>query len=134
MVHDKVERNEGSTRTYTTPTTPDIVPTRLDDPAIDLGAFDASTTPKSVHMNPDGTPTHPDASDACSSHRIAYFRDHAPKPLENAGPNPFRLGGADIRRKSTSRDGAFDEGETAYQGVETNRSQQPVDEGTSPQL
>ncbi|KAF8594028.1 hypothetical protein BDV93DRAFT_565858 [Ceratobasidium sp. AG-I] len=79
---------------------------------------------------PDNAPTQLDTSDVFSSHRIAKLRDPEPTTLDNAGPDPFRVGEGDIRRKSTSRDGAFDEGETAYQGVETNRSQQPVDEGT----
>ncbi|KAF8595263.1 hypothetical protein BDV93DRAFT_515126 [Ceratobasidium sp. AG-I] len=48
MVHDELERNQGGTRTYTTPTTPDVVPTSLDDPAIDLDVFDASKTPNST--------------------------------------------------------------------------------------
>ncbi|KAF8593859.1 hypothetical protein BDV93DRAFT_516245 [Ceratobasidium sp. AG-I] len=77
---------------------------------------------------PDNAPTQLDASDVFSSHRIAKLRDPEPTTLDNAGPDPFRVGEGDIRRKSTSRDGAFDEGETACQGVEPNRSQQPVDE------
>ncbi|KAF8597532.1 hypothetical protein BDV93DRAFT_562144 [Ceratobasidium sp. AG-I] len=127
MVHDKLERNEGGTRTYTTPTTPDVVPTSLDNPAIDFDAFDASKTPNSVHTRLDNASPHLDAPYASPSHRTTHLRDQEPSTLDNAGPDPFRVGEGDIRRKLTSRDGPFDEGETADQGVKTNSSQQPVD-------
>ncbi|KAF8595256.1 hypothetical protein BDV93DRAFT_528816 [Ceratobasidium sp. AG-I] len=128
MAQDETERDEGNTRMCTTPTTPNVLSASPVDPAVHPDVFDASTTPNSAHTNPDSTPTHPDASDAFPSHRIAKLRNPEPTTLDNARPYPFRVGEGDIRRKSTSRDGAFGEGETAYQGVEPNRSQQPVDE------
>ncbi|KAF8597012.1 hypothetical protein BDV93DRAFT_569928 [Ceratobasidium sp. AG-I] len=105
MVHDELERNEGGARTYKTPTTPGV-----------------------VHTSLGGPPTHLDASDAFSSHRITKQRDPELTTLDKAGPDPFKVGEGDIRQKSTSRDGPFDEGETAHQGVEASSSQQPVNE------
>ncbi|KAF8593412.1 hypothetical protein BDV93DRAFT_516586 [Ceratobasidium sp. AG-I] len=76
---------------------------------------------------PDNAPTHLEASDAFSSYRIAKLCDPEPTMLDDTGPDPFRVGEGDIRQKSTFQDGLFDEGETADQGIKTNRTQQPVD-------
>ncbi|KAF8592903.1 hypothetical protein BDV93DRAFT_530075, partial [Ceratobasidium sp. AG-I] len=127
MAYDETEREEGNIRMSTTLTTPNVVRTSPDDPAIDLDAFDASTTPNSVQTGPDDASIHPNASDAFSSLRIANLRDQEPATLENARQNPFEGMERETRRKSTFREGIFDEGGTAHKGVETNDSQKLKD-------
>lgn len=77
---------------------------------------------------PDDPSTHPDTSSTSSSHGITKTCDLKPTTLDSTGLVPSGVEEGNTRRNSTSRGGLFTVGVPANLGVETNRSQMPLDE------